>query len=214
MMPISFITHSCLSGSSSRNTSSAEEQRRATTFSSQRNKLDSAPPPKKKKKRKKVNPTWGPRVKQDVEVAAGFLSGPANAEGRHHGDVHVILPHNAICQRGDADGEDFVGGVCDAARPGRLPLLVGEDGNVGALAVVGGGAWMNHRLLAPLKLKHGRCPSSLLTDHKLHSKLVLLGFVGPVEGDLDLELLSPTHDEIIGFVKRGPVLLPVGLSGL
>lgn len=157
--------------------------------------------------------TWGPRVKQDVEVAAGFLSGPANAVGRHHGDVHVILPHNAICQRGDADGEDFVGGVCDAARPVRLPLLVGEDGNVGALAVVGVGAWRNHELLATLKLAR-RMLSSLLTDHKLHGELVLLGFVGAVEGDLDLELLSPTHDEIIGVVKRGPVLLLVGLSWL
>lgn len=52
----------------------------------------------------------------------------------------MILPHNAIRQRSDADGQDAVRGVCDAARPARFPLLVGEDGNVGALAVVGVGA--------------------------------------------------------------------------
>lgn len=56
--------------------------------------------------------------------------------------------------------------------------------------------------------------SSLLTDHKLHSKLILLGFVGAVEGDLDLELLSPTHDEKLGFVKGGAVLLLVRLFWL
>lgn len=56
--------------------------------------------------------------------------------------------------------------------------------------------------------------SSLLTNRELQGKLVLLGFVGAVEGDLDLELLSPTHNEIIGVVKRGPVLLLVNLSRL
>lgn len=56
--------------------------------------------------------------------------------------------------------------------------------------------------------------SSLLTNRELQGELVLLGFVGAVEGDLDLELLSPTHNEIIGVVKRGPVLLLVNLSRL
>lgn len=56
--------------------------------------------------------------------------------------------------------------------------------------------------------------SSPLTDHKLQGKLILLGFVGAIEGDLDLELLSPTHDEIFGVVKRGPVLLLVILFRL
>lgn len=55
---------------------------------------------------------------------------------------------------------------------------------------------------------------SLLTDDKLQGELVLLGVVGAIEGDLDLELLSPTHDEIVGVVKHGPVLLPVHLTWL
>lgn len=53
---------------------------------------------------------------------------------------------------------------------------------------------------------------SLLTDDKLQGELVLLGVVGAIEGDLDLELLSPTHDEIVGVVKHGLVLLPVHLT--
>lgn len=56
--------------------------------------------------------------------------------------------------------------------------------------------------------------SSLLTNHKLQGELILLGFVGAIEGDLDVELLSPTHDEIIGVVKAGLVLLLVNLFWL
>lgn len=89
------------------------------------------------KKKSNLQPTWGPRVKQDVEVAYGVLSGPTDAKGSHHGDVHVILPHNTICQRSDADGGNVVGGVCDAACPMGFTLLVGEDRYVGTLAVVG-----------------------------------------------------------------------------
>lgn len=55
---------------------------------------------------------------------------------------------------------------------------------------------------------------SLLTDHKLQGKPILLGFVGAVEGELDLELLSPPHNEIIGVVKRGLMLLLVYLFWL
>lgn len=168
-----------------------------------------------KESEKTLPPTWGPRVKQDVEVTGGFFSGPANAEGCYHSDVHVILPHNAVCQRSDADGEDFVGGVCDAAWPARFTLLVGEDGNVGALAVVGVGSWGHQGLLATLKLPQRTAPcTALLTDHKLQGQLILLGLVGAIEGDLDQELLSPTHDEKAGVIKRGPVLLLVDLSWL
>lgn len=56
--------------------------------------------------------------------------------------------------------------------------------------------------------------SSLLTDHKLQGELILLGFVGAIEGDHDLELLSPTHDEIVGVVIHGLVLLLVNLFWL
>lgn len=45
-----------------------------------------------------------------------------------------------------------------------------------------------------------------LTDDKLHSKLVASRFVGTIEGDLDLELLSSTDDERVRVVKRGVVL--------
>lgn len=94
---------------------------------------------RKKRIRQKQNlqPTWGPRVKQDVEVACGVLSGPTDAKGSHHRDVHVILPHDTISQRSDADCDNAVGGVCDAACPAGLTLLVGEDRDVGTLAVVG-----------------------------------------------------------------------------
>ena len=50
-----------------------------------------------------------------------------------------------------------------------------------------------------------------LTDDKLHSKLVARRFVGTVEGDLDLELLSSTDDERVRVVKLGVVLSLVDL---
>lgn len=50
-----------------------------------------------------------------------------------------------------------------------------------------------------------------LTDDKLHSELVLSRFVGTIEGDLDLELLSSTDDEKVGVVQRGVVLRLVDL---
>lgn len=165
--------------------------------------------------RQKQNPqpTWGPRVKQDVEVTDGVLSGPADAEGRHHRDVHVILPHDAICQRSDANGDDVFGIVYDTAVPAGLTLLVGKYGDVGALAVVRIGTWMNHRLLAVFKLAtEKRMQWALLTDDKLQGELVLFGIVRAIEGELDMELLPPTHDEIVGVVKHGPVLLLVHLT--
>lgn len=50
-----------------------------------------------------------------------------------------------------------------------------------------------------------------LTDDKLHSELVLSRFVGTIEGDLDLELLSSTDDEKVRVVQRGVVLHLVDL---
>lgn len=125
----------------------------------------------------------------------------------------MILPHDAICQRSDADGDDVFGIVCDTAFPAGLTLLVGKDGGVGALAVVRVGSWMNHRLLAIFKIAtEKRTRWALLTDDKLQGKLVLFGIVGAIEGELDMELLPPTHDEIVGVVKHGPVLLLVHLT--
>lgn len=204
MMPISFITHSCRSSSSSRNTSSAAERRAATLYRGEAYQFRQIQNPQ---------PTWGPGVKQDVEVTFGVLSGPADAEGRHHRDVHVILPHDAIWQRSDADGDDVFGVVYDAAFPAGPTLLVGKDGDVGALAVVGVGTWMNRRLLAVFKLAtERRMRRALLTDDKLQGELVLFGIVGAIEGELDMELLPPTHDEKGGVVKHGPVLLLVHLT--
>lgn len=53
--------------------------------------------------------------------------------------------------------------------------------------------------------------SALLTDGKLQSELVLGRFVGTIEGDLDLELLSSTDDEIVRVVQRRVVLQLVDL---
>lgn len=124
----------------------------------------------------------------------------------------MILPHDTISQRSDADCDNVVGGVCDAACPTGFALLVGENRDVGTLAVVGLGTWMNHGLLAFRLAAEKMMWQSLLTDDKLQGELVLLGVVGAIEGDLDLELLSPTHDEIVGVVKHGLVLLPVHLT--
>lgn len=127
----------------------------------------------------------------------------------------MILPHDAICQRSDADGDDIVGIVGDAACPAGRTLLVGKDGDVGALAVVRVGTWMNRRRLAVFKLAtEKRMRWALLTDDKLQGELVLFGIVGAIEGELDMELLPPTHDEIVGVVKPGPVLLLVHLTWL
>lgn len=84
----------------------------------------------------KPEPTCHPGIEENVEVPAVFLSGPADAEGRHHGHVHLVLPHNAVCRGSDAHGHHVVGGVGDAAMPGALALAGGEDGDVGALAVL------------------------------------------------------------------------------
>lgn len=92
---------------------------------------------------KNPKPTWRPGIEEDVEVSAVVLSGPTDAEGRHHGDVHVVLPHNGVCRRSDAHGDRVVGDVCDAASPGALTLRGGEDRNIGALAVLRAGAWVN-----------------------------------------------------------------------
>lgn len=92
---------------------------------------------------KEPEPTCSPGVEEDVEVSALVLSGPADAEGRHHGDVHVVLPHDAVRRGSDAHGDRVAGGVCDAACPGALTVLGDEDGNVGALAVLGVGAWVS-----------------------------------------------------------------------
>lgn len=166
-------------------------------------------------KKQNPQPTWGPRVKQDVEVTDGVLSGAADAEGRHHRDVHVILPHDAICQRSDADGDDVFGVVYDTACPAGLALLVGKDGDVGALAVVRVGTWMHRGLLAVFELAtEKRMRWALLTDDKLQGELVPFGIVGTIEGELDVELLAPTHDEMGGVVKHGPVLLLVHLTFL
>lgn len=53
-----------------------------------------------------------------------------------------------------------------------------------------------------------------LTNDKLHSELVLSRFIGTVEGDLDLELLSPADDEIVRLVHCGVVIYPVALIWL
>lgn len=92
---------------------------------------------------KKPKPTRHPGIEEDIEVSAFVPSGPTDAEGGHHSDVQVVLPHNAVCRRSDAHGDRVVGGVCDAAFPGALALFGGEDRNVGALAVLRAGAWMN-----------------------------------------------------------------------
>lgn len=52
-----------------------------------------------------------------------------------------------------------------------------------------------------------------LTDDKLQGNLVLSGVVGPVEGDLDLELLTSADDEIVRVVVHGVVLHLVALVG-
>lgn len=125
----------------------------------------------------------------------------------------MILPHDAICQRSDADSDVVFGIVYNTTCPAGLALLVGKDGDVGALAVVRIGTWMNHRLLAVFKLAtEKRMRWALLTDDKLQGKLVLFGIVGAIEGELDMELLPTTHDEIAGVVKHGPVLLLVHLT--
>jgi len=66
--------------------------------------------------------------------------GPADAERRQHGHVHVIFPHNAVRRGGDAHGDHVLRGLLDAAFPGALTLLLGEDGSVGALAELRAGA--------------------------------------------------------------------------
>ena len=55
------------------------------------------------------------------------------------------------------------------------------------------------------------CPATL-TNAKLHSELVLVGVVGPVEGDLDLELLAPANDQEVGVEAVRVVLLVVDLG--
>lgn len=92
---------------------------------------------------KNPKPTCHPGIEEDVEVSAVVPSGPTDAEGRCHGDAQVVLPHNLVRHRSDAHGDHVVGGVYDAAFPGRLPLLGGEYRDIGALAVVRAGAWVN-----------------------------------------------------------------------
>lgn len=65
-----------------------------------------------------------------------------------------------------------------------------------------------------MKLQDEKTQSALLTDGKLQSELVLGWFVGTIEGDLDLELLSSTDDEIVRVVQRGMVLQLVDLIRL
>lgn len=49
----------------------------------------------------------------------------------------------------------------------------------------------------------------MLTDDKLHSKLVRCGFVRTIENNLDLELLASTDNEMVGVVVAAVVLLLV-----
>lgn len=53
--------------------------------------------------------------------------------------------------------------------------------------------------------------STVLTDDKFHSELVLIRFVRTIESDFDLELLSTTDNEIVRIVKPSAVLLLVDL---
>lgn len=97
--------------------------------------------------KKKENPklTCHPRIEEDVEVLLFVPPGPTNAKGRHNCDVHVVLPHNAVCLGSDAHGDHAVRGVRDAAFPGALTLLGGEHRDVGALAELRAGAWVNSK---------------------------------------------------------------------
>lgn len=94
---------------------------------------------------KKESPktTWRPRIEEDVEASAFILPGPTDAEWCHHCGVHCVMPHDAVCHWSDAHSDCVVRGVGDAACPGALTLLGGEDRNVGALAVLRAGAWVN-----------------------------------------------------------------------
>lgn len=91
-------------------------------------------------KRRNLKPTCHPWIEEDVQLPGVVSSGPTDAKRRHHRDVQLVLPHNAVCYGSDAHGDRFVGGVDDAACPGALLLLGGEDRNVGALAVLRTGA--------------------------------------------------------------------------
>lgn len=84
---------------------------------------------------KTPKPTWHPRIKEDVQVSGSVLSGPTDADGCHHCNVHVVLSNNAVCRRSDGHGYNVVRGVSYTACPGGLTVLGGEDRNVGALAV-------------------------------------------------------------------------------
>lgn len=92
---------------------------------------------------KKATPTWFPGIEEDVEAAFVLTSGPADAVGRYHRDVQLVLSHNAVCCRSDAHGDYIVGGVNDAALPGSLALLGGEHRDVGALTVLRAGPLEN-----------------------------------------------------------------------
>lgn len=96
-----------------------------------------------KKKTESPKPTCHPWIEEDVEVSRVVPYGPTDAERRHHCDVQLVLPHNAVCHRSDAHGDHVLGDVRDTARPGALTLLGGEDRNIGALAVLRAGAWVN-----------------------------------------------------------------------
>ena len=53
---------------------------------------------------------------------------------------------------------------------------------------------------------------SRLTNNKLDSELVIVGLVGPVEGDLDLELPPAAHDERVAGGLASVVMLLVDLG--
>lgn len=57
----------------------------------------------------------------------------------------MVLPHDAVRRGSDAHCDRVVDGVRDAASPGALAVLGGEHGDVGALAVLGAGAWEDGR---------------------------------------------------------------------
>lgn len=53
-----------------------------------------------------------------------------------------------------------------------------------------------------------------LTDDKLHGEQVCGGYVGTVEDNLDLELLSSTDEEMVRVEQHGVVFLLVALIRL
>lgn len=143
MIPISVITHSCLSVSSSRNTASSEGRQHVGCLSRTKVKLGCYSSDFQRhthKKKKTTQHTCHPGIEEDVHVPGAFLPGPADAIRCHHSNVHLVLPHNAVCCWGDGHGDHVVRGVCDAAFPSGLMLLCGEDRDVGALAELRAGA--------------------------------------------------------------------------